>query len=139
MTRLSTLALVFISGFLLGTVGIPMLAAQRSTSPGSRSRVLLKADLRGCNGKEVSIALQEFGPGTSGKHYHPGESFTYILDGSEVYEIDGKPPKMVIAGDVLHEVPMQVHTVANTEPVKLLVMRVSDKGAADTIWIGPRP
>jgi len=139
MTRLSTLALVFISGFLAGTFGIGMLAAQRSTVPGSRSRTLLKADLTGCEGKEVSITLDEFGPGTSGKHYHPGESFTYLLDGSEVYEIDGKPSKVVSAGDLLHEEPMQVHTVGNTAPVKLLVVRVLDKGQPDTVWINPRP
>ena len=138
MKRLSTLLLVFVSGFLLGTIGIPMLAAQRSTSPGSRSRILLKANLANCSGKEVSIALDEFGPGTSGKHYHPGESFTYVLDGSEVYEIEGKPTKVVTAGDLLHEEPMLVHTVDNTEPVKLLVVRVLEKGQPDTVWIGPR-
>jgi quercetin dioxygenase-like cupin family protein len=101
--------------------------------------MLLKADLTGCKGKEVSIALDEFGPGTSGKHYHPGESFTYILDGSEIYEIEGKASKVVSVGDLLHEEPMQVHTVGNTAPLKLLVIRVLDKGQPDTVWIDPRP
>jgi quercetin dioxygenase-like cupin family protein len=139
MKRLSTLPLIFISGFLLGAVGIPRLAAQRRGLPGSQSRMLLKADLTGCSGKEVSIAVNELSPGTSGKHYHPGESFTYILDGSEVYEIEGQPSKVVKAGDVLHEEPMQVHTVDNAKPVKLLVVRVSEKGQPDTVWIGPQP
>ena len=139
MTRLSTVSLVFIAGFLLGTVGIPRLAAQRRNLPGSQSRMLLKADLTGCSGKEVSIAMNELSPGTSGKHYHPGESFTYILHGSEVYEIEGKPSRVVKAGDVLHEEPMQVHTVGNAKPVKLLVIRVSEKGQPDTVWIGSRP
>jgi quercetin dioxygenase-like cupin family protein len=139
MRRFGTLALVFISGFLLGTVAIPTLAMQRSSSSGSQAKVLLKADLAGCSGKEVSVALNVFGPGTSGKHYHPGDSFTYILSGSEVYEIDGKPPKTVTVGDVLHEEPKLVHTVSNTEPVRLLVVRVSEKGQPDTVWVGPRP
>ena len=138
MRRLRTLALVFTAGFLLGTAILPMLAAQRSSSSGSQAKLLLKADLTGCSGKEVSIALNEFGPGTSGKHYHPGESFTYILSGSEVYEIEGKPTKVVAEGDVLHEEPKLVHTVSNTEPVKLLVVRVSDKGEPDTVWITPQ-
>jgi len=139
MRRLSTLVLVFTAGFVLGTSVVPMLASQRSSSPGSQAKLLLKTDLVGCNGKEVSIVLNEFGPGTSGKHFHPGESFTYILSGSEVYEIDGKPTKVVTAGDILHEEPKLVHTVSNTEPVKLLVVRVSEKRQPDTVWIGPRP
>jgi quercetin dioxygenase-like cupin family protein len=138
-SRLGTLALVFISGFLLGTIGIPTLAAQRSGSAGSRAKMLLKADLAGCHGKEISIVLNEFGPGTSGKHYHPSDSFTYILSGSEVNEIDGKPSKVVTVGDVLHEEPKLVHTVSNTEPVRLLVVRVADKGQPDTVWIAPKP
>ena len=139
MRRLGMLALVFVSGFLLGTIGFPTHAMQRSNSPGSQAKMLLKTDLAGCKGKEVSIALNEFGSGTSGKHYHPGDSFTYILSGSEVYEIDGKPSKVVTAGDVLHEEPNLVHTVSNTEPVNLLVVRVADKGQPDTVWTTPTP
>lgn len=139
MTRFSAFPLVFISGFLLGTVSIPKVAAQRSSLAGSQSRMLLKADLTGCTRKEVSIAVNELSPGTSGKHYHPGESFTYILDGSEVYGIEGQPSKVVKAGDILHEQPMQVHTADNAKPVKLLVIRVSDKGQPDTVWIDRRP
>lgn len=139
MTRLCTLLLVFLSGFFLGTIGLPIIAAQRSSSPGSQVKMLLKTNLKGCEGREISIALNEFGPGTSGKHYHPGDSFTYIVNGSEIYELDRKPPKIVTAGDVLHEEPMQVHTVSNSEGVKLLVIRVSEKGQPDTVWIGPGP
>jgi len=74
------------------------------------------------------VELNEFGPGTSGKHYHPGHSFTWILEGSETYAVDGKPSRRVTSGDVIHEEPQQVHTVANDAAVKLLVFRVVEKG-----------
>jgi hypothetical protein len=48
-------------------------------------------------------------PGTSGRHYHPGHSFTWILEGSETCVVNGKPPRVVKSGDVLHEEPQQVH------------------------------
>jgi quercetin dioxygenase-like cupin family protein len=86
-----------------------------------------------CNGKEVTIELIEAGPGTSGKHYHPGHSFTYVLDGSEAYALDGQSSKTVHPGDILHEAPMQVHAVDNMSPVKLLVVRVIEKGGPASV------
>ena len=58
--------------------------------------------------------MNEPGLGTSGKHYHQGHSFTWVIEGSEVYEVEGKPAKMVKAGDVLHEEPMQVPVPGDT-------------------------
>jgi len=77
--------------------------------------------------------LNEFGPGTSGKHYHPAHSFTHVLEGSEGYVVEGEPSRTVHAGDVLGEAPMQLHTVDNSEPVELLVIRVNEKGKEATV------
>jgi quercetin dioxygenase-like cupin family protein len=79
--------------------------------------------------------LNEIDPGTSGKHYHPGHSFTWVIDGSESYELEGKPVKMVKTGDLLHEEPMQVHTVENQSPVKLLLVRIVEKGKTATVRV----
>ena len=81
----------------------------------------------------------EFQPGTSGRHYHPGDSFTCILEGSEVYQADGNAERVVEAGDALYEPPQEVHAVENRASVKLLVMRVQEKGAAETVRITPQP
>jgi quercetin dioxygenase-like cupin family protein len=117
-------------GFVLGVVtaclAIPSVSAQFRTG---RTATLLTTDLKGwCDGKEVAVELNEFGPGTSGKHYHPGHSFTWILEGSETYTVDGKPSRVVKPGEILHEEPQQLHTVDNDAPVKLLVFRVVEKG-----------
>ena len=43
----------------------------------------------------------DFGPGAAfGKHTHPGEEIIYVLEGSLEYEIEGKPPVTLKAGDV---------------------------------------
>jgi quercetin dioxygenase-like cupin family protein len=121
----------FIFGVLAGHMATPAAYSQLRTTKTTNLRT---SDLSGwCDGKEVTVELNEAGPGTSGKHYHPAHSFTYILEGSEAYALEGEPARMVHAGDVLHEAPMQVHTVENLAPVKLLVVRVIEKGKEATV------
>jgi len=72
-------------------------------------------------------------PGTSARHYHPAHSFTYVIEGSETKTLDGKTPIAVKAGDVLHESPGEIHETRNTAPVKLLVLRVIEKGKDMTV------
>jgi len=133
LKRLLRSASIFVSGVVVGCLSIPTVRAQfRSV----KTTHLLTTDLAGyCDGKEVTIELDEIGPGTSGKHYHPGHSFTYVIEGSEAYQLERQPAKIVKAGDVLHEEPMQVHTVENQSPVKLLVMRIIEKGKPATVRI----
>ena len=130
--KLSIVALVFVSGVFLGT----KLTAQYRTG---KTTQLLKTDVSGCDGKEVTVTLNEFGPGTSGQHYHPADSFTFILEGSEVYQVEGQSKRVVKAGELLHERPMQVHTLDNAAPVKLLVVRVAEKGQPETVRINRNP
>jgi quercetin dioxygenase-like cupin family protein len=118
---------------LIGHLAIPTMYAQFRTVNTTR---VLTADLADwCDGKEVTVELNEAGPGTSGKHYHPAHSFTYIIEGSETYALDGQVSKTVRAGDVLHEPPTQVHTVDNLSRVKLLVVRVIEKGKQATVQL----
>jgi uncharacterized cupin superfamily protein len=133
MKKLLGVAAIFSLGVVVGCLSIPVVKAQfRSV----KATNLITTDLAGfCDGKEVTIELDEIGPGTSGKHYHPGHSFTWVIEGSETYEVEGKPVKIVDAGDLLHEEPMQVRTVENQSPVKLLVMRLVEKGKPATVRI----
>src|SRR6516162_4533890 len=124
-------AIVFILGILVGHLTTPAAYSQFRTMKSTR---VLTTDLAGwCDGKEVTVELNDAGPGTSGKHYHPAHSFTYVLAGSEIYTLEGQGPKTVSAGNILHEAPMQVHTVDNASQVKLLVVRVIEKGKEATV------
>ena len=131
MKMLSISAGVFVVGLAVGHWAVPTVNAQLRNV---KANNLHTTDLSGwCDGKEVTVELNEVGPGTSGKHYHPGHSFTWIVEGTEVYSVEGEPSKTLNTGDVLHEAPMQVHTVENKSPVKLLVVRVIEKGKPATV------
>ena len=131
--RSLTLPVVFVTGLLVGLGLTWTLRAQQLRT--GNGKVLLQTDLVACPGQEIGVALLDVGPGTSGPHYHPGESFTYILDGSETYQLDGGPESTVKSGELLHELPKQIHTTGNSAPVKLLVVRVQPKGSPDTVRV----
>ena len=61
-------------GLFIGSEGTRLLAQRRN-----QTKELLRVDFEGCTGREVIAAVQEFAPRDSGKHYHPGQSLTYVL------------------------------------------------------------
>jgi quercetin dioxygenase-like cupin family protein len=66
-------------------------------------------------GREVIQVLVEFAPGAAfPKHTHPGEEIVYVVEGSLVYEVDGKPPVTLESGDVLFIPAGAAHAVRNT-------------------------
>lgn len=93
---------------------------------------LYKADLLTSDGNETGIFLAELGPGANiGKHYHPGDAFAYILDGTMLLEIEGKPSVTLTAGQSGSLPPRTVHDDRNssrTAPLKFLVFHVAKKG-----------
>ena len=131
MRMAAKFACVFFIGLVVGHWAIPVSSAQFRDVKTSR---LLTTDLAGwCDGKEVTVELNEAGPGSSGKHYHSGHSFTWVVEGTQSYSVEGRLTKTVRTGEVLHEAPMEVHAVDNNSPVKLLVVRVVEKGKPATV------
>jgi quercetin dioxygenase-like cupin family protein len=56
----------------------------------------------------------EFAPGSSfPRHRHPGEEIIYVLEGTIEYDIDGKAPLTLKAGDVLFVPYGVVHAAKN--------------------------
>ena len=127
------LALTLASGIVVGMIGHHVLQAQ----PAAATRTgLLKTDLVGIEGKEAVMLTVEGGPGLiGGKHYHPGSEFAYVLEGSLIMEVQGKPPVTLQAGDTFHIPPKVVHrgnNASTTAPYKVLVFGVFEKGQPDT-------
>ena len=93
---------------------------------------LYKADLITSDGKEASMFLAELGPGANmGKHYHPGDAFAYILEGTMLLEIDGGQSVTLNSGQSGSLPPRTVHDDKNasqTAPLKFLVFHVAMKG-----------
>jgi quercetin dioxygenase-like cupin family protein len=73
----------------------------------------------------------EIAPGAAtGKHYHPGHEFVYVLEGAGRTSAEGKPEATVRAGEVVYLPPGQVHKTTNasaTAPAKALVVYIGEK------------
>ena len=83
---------------------------------------LLRKDLS-VPGREVIQVLVEFEPGvTAVRHSHPGEELVYVTEGALEYQLDGKPPVTVKAGEVLfipHGTPHAVINVGTGKAAEL--------------------
>lgn len=69
-------------------------------------------------GREAIQARVDFAPGvTVARHSHPGEEIVYVIEGVLQYEIDGRPPVTLKAGDVLFIPDGAVHSAKNVGSV----------------------
>jgi quercetin dioxygenase-like cupin family protein len=65
-------------------------------------------------GREVIQVLVGFAPGVvAPRHSHPGEEIVYVVEGILEYQLDGKPPATLKAGDVLFIPAGTIHSVKN--------------------------
>jgi quercetin dioxygenase-like cupin family protein len=127
---------------LLGLAAAQPLAAadhdhpsDSAAEPALKLENLLSAELEGFAGGEVIVSRVTIPPHTSlPKHWHPGEEFAYILEGSAVLWQEGKEEIVGRAGDVL-KVPLeQVHTaLTRDEGAVILVFRVHEQGKPERV------
>jgi quercetin dioxygenase-like cupin family protein len=76
---------------------------------------LVQEDL-GTPGLQVVQARVGIAPGaTAARHRHPGEEVAYVLEGRIEYQIDGKPPVVLNAGDALFIPTGAVHGARNLD------------------------
>jgi quercetin dioxygenase-like cupin family protein len=95
---------------------------------------LLSKDLKESPGKEGVMMVVEYPPGnTDPIHRHNAHGFIYVLEGSVVMQVKGEKQVTLTAGQTFYEGPDDVHVVgrnaSSTQPAKLLVFFVKDKGA----------
>ena len=100
-------------------VAVPIVASglalyvARAQQPGIKRTDLQRHDLS-VPGREVVQARVELDPGVPfPKHWHPGEEIIYVLEGSLEYQVEGKPPVTLKAGDVLFIPAGTIHTAKN--------------------------
>ena len=95
---------------------------------------LLSKDLRGSAGKEVSMLIVEYPPGSVDPvHRHNAQAFVYVLEGSAVMQLKGKKKVTLTPGQTFYEGPEDIHVVgrdaSNIKSAKFLVVMVKAKGA----------
>jgi quercetin dioxygenase-like cupin family protein len=87
------------------------------------TRTALQTQDLSAPGRVAVQAMAEFDQGAAvGKHTHPGEELTYVLEGQIELRIDGQPPRTVKAGEVLFVPAGQVHDATNTGSGKARVL-----------------
>ena len=127
MKSVKLIAVATIAATVVGLLTIQTLDAQQ---PGFKRVELQRGDLS-VAGREVVVVRGEFEPGAMvGRHSHPGEESTYILEGTVQLEIDGKPPVISKAGDVIFIPAGTIHSAKNigTTPAKVLATYIVEKG-----------
>jgi quercetin dioxygenase-like cupin family protein len=120
---LTAMVLVMLS-VALGAQG---LSAQ---GPAMKRTILHKSDIS-APVKEVVQAMVDLPGGVrSGRHTHPGEEVGYVLEGSLLLAVDGKPSSTVKAGDTFLVEAGRIHETINEgpAPAKILATYMVEKG-----------
>ena len=91
---------------------------------------LQRADLS-APGREVVQAIAEIPPGAAaGRHTHPGEEVGYVLEGTVLVEVDGKPAATLKAGQYFIIPAGTIHNATNNSKAgaKVLATYIVEKG-----------
>ena len=82
-------------------------------------------------GREAVVARVEVAPGArAGRHTHPGDEISYVMEGEATLLVDGQPPRVVKAGESFIVPAGTVHDAHNagSTPIKLVGVYVVEKG-----------
>jgi quercetin dioxygenase-like cupin family protein len=117
---------------LLATVAALTLAAGTLFAQASGlTRVMVGKGDVSVPGREAVIARVEVAPGAkAGRHTHPGDEISYVLEGEALLLVDGQPPRTVKAGESFVIPAGVIHDAHNesSAPVKLVGVYVVEKG-----------
>lgn len=116
-----------------GWVGLWMLVAAGglyAQASGLTRTLVGRADVS-VPGREAVVARVEVAPGArAGRHTHPGDEISYVLEGETELLIDGQPVRVVRAGESFVIPAGVVHDAHNagSAPVRLIGVYVVEKG-----------
>jgi quercetin dioxygenase-like cupin family protein len=82
-------------------------------------------------GREAVVARVEVAPGAkAGRHTHPGDEISYVMEGEATLLLDGQPARTVKAGESFVIPAGVIHDAHNngTVPIKLVGVYVVEKG-----------
>jgi len=114
----------------VGVAALTISCLSQAQQPGIRRTELQRYDLS-TPGREVVQVRVELDPGVAfGKHSHPGEEIIYVIEGVFEYEVEGKPPVTVKAGEVLFIPAGVIHEAKNigTSNAAELATYIVEKG-----------
>src|SRR5438067_1053453 len=116
-----------VPGLAFAALSAGVLLSQNS---GIKRTVVHKADVS-VPGREAVIARVEIAPqARAGRHTHPGDEISYVMEGEGEILMEGQPPRKVKAGDGFVIPAGTKHDAHNTGtvPLKLAAIYVVEKG-----------
>jgi len=99
-------------------------------APGIQRTVVKQQDVS-VPGREAVVARVEIAPGASaGRHTHPGEEITYVMDGEVEVLVEGQPPVKYKAGEAFVIPNGAKHDARNSsqKPIHLAAVYLVEKG-----------
>ncbi len=114
--------------------GFIAMAPSSAAQVGLERKVLLRQDLAIPGYEVVLVEVTIAVGGREGKHLHGGTLVGHILEGELTLVFEGKPTKILKAGESILIEPLQVHEGINkgSVPVKALVTFIIEKGKSLT-------
>ena len=118
---------------LVALVGLYSMAGQAAESLQTASvqaESLLRESIASVEGKEIIVSRVSFPPHTELPwHWHPGEEFFYVIEGSVTLKRRGEPDLPTTQGDAQKIDPQIIHTGSTGEQgAELVIFRVHTEG-----------
>lgn len=127
------LTIGLVAGLALGAVAHEELAGLPSRGAGSNE--VLKAAIAAAPQLEVVISDVVIPPNAQvPRHYHPGEEFLYMIEGSATHIEDGLENRILKPGDAMVIATGKVHSpMAGPNGARAVVFRVHIKGEPERV------
>ena len=111
--------------------------SDHSHTPAPGSNLQLRAPITISDDLEVIISDVVIPPNASvPAHYHPGEEFLYVIEGSAVHREAGKEDQILKAGDAYVIAPKATHNPkGGPEGARAIVFRVHKKGQPERVLV----
>jgi quercetin dioxygenase-like cupin family protein len=126
--RMKPQLVIATAAMIVGSV-LALYAAQAQQA-GIKRTDLQRHDLSASGWEAIQVRV-DIDPGMAfGKHTHPGEEIIYVLKGTLEYDVKGKPPATLKAGDVLFIPAGTIHAAKNvgSDTASELATYVVEKG-----------
>ena len=130
----------WIAAAILYAAALPIAYAQaqqdaQASRPPPGSNEVLRSPLAGTPGVEVIVSDVVIPPnGQVARHYHPGEEFLYLIEGTAIHVEEGKPDLPLTAGDSYAIPPRAIHAPrGGPEGARAIVFRVHVAGQPERI------
>jgi quercetin dioxygenase-like cupin family protein len=125
---MKTTGALAIAALIAGSV--LLLPAAQAQQAGVKRTDLQRHDLSAPGREAVQVRVDLEQGVAFGRHTHPGEEIVYVLAGAIEYQVEGKPPVTLKAGDVLFIPAGTIHAAKNvgSDTASELATYIVEKG-----------